>query len=428
MKNPMSSTEDLVAYLRDNLVSLTLQLEHVKAFKDLEWTAENFEGEKAAVVAKLEGKLLAKGVADGPAGRIAMKLYDAVSKAHPAARLDGLSLRDEEFRSVRTSLPSLERHPNISGSDSSTRTGHEGAYLEEADFPVVEDVGKPRGGASRIWLDLSQSNRAALSWSTEASIVQLVVQGLKDMLYECGLSGLLEIVPEAGTFELRPDLWIVRVGGVPVGVVEVKKPGDGVLDDERVLGELYDYMTHLPNFYGTRQVIGILTTYREWRVCWLDNDDTRALVSCSAVIPGEDERKEEAMRTPKKLAVAGEEKDTSPPGFTPSKKRTNYHEIGEPEEIVDDDEGPSIAEEPREMLGTRVWSIEKDNIFQLIASALLKMSKVTHQPFGHPFDKLEQRTLLRVDQDSFFWERLKPDTVGKWVYTAQQEDKVFLSS
>ncbi len=185
-------------------------------------------------------------------------LSSFLAEVVPAAGLSGLSLMGEELQSVRMSLPPLERHPKISGSDSSNRTGHVDAYLKEADFPVVEEVGQPRGGVSHIWDDLSRSERVALSWSTEASIVQLVILALKDMLYECGLSGLLEIVPEAGTFELRPDLWILRVGGMPVGVVEVKKPGDRVLDDERVLGELFDYMKHLPNFYGTRQVASSL--------------------------------------------------------------------------------------------------------------------------------------------------------------------------
>jgi hypothetical protein len=202
------------------------------------------------------------------------------------------------------------------------------------------------------------------------------------------------------------------MGGVPVGVVEVKKPGPGVLEDERVLGELFDYMKHLPNFYGTREVIGILTTYREWRVCWLDNEETRTLVARSATIS--DEREEEAVRTPKKPSIDGEPKESSPPGLTPSKKRTNFHEIGEPEQVHDVDDSPHVFDESRTMFGTRVWSIEKDNTFQLVAAALLKMSQVTQRPFDHPFDKLDQRTLLRLDEESFYWERLKPGTVGKW--------------
>ncbi len=45
--------------------------------------------------------------------------------------------------------------------------------------------------------------------------------------------------------------------------------------------------------------------------------------------------------------------------------------------------------------------------FWFKASALLKMIGVTHQPLDHPLDRLEQRTLLRVEEDSFFWGRIK---------------------
>jgi hypothetical protein len=124
----------------------------------------------------------------------------------------------------------------------------------------------------------------------------------------------LILTPEMGTFELRPDLWVLRVGGLPVGVVEVKKPGKGVLEDEHVLGELYDYLLHLPNFYGAKQMIGIVTTYREWRVCWLESPETQALVTIESEVE---------TRTPQKM-VCLEKKDDSPPGLTLSKKRINY--------------------------------------------------------------------------------------------------------
>ena len=107
---------------------------------------------------------------------------------------------------------------------------------------------------------------------------------LSDVLYECGLSESLTLTPEMGTFELRPELWVLRVAGMPVGVVEVKKPGKGVLDHENVLGEVYDYLLHLPNFYGARQMIGIVTTYREWRVCWLNNPETQVLMKADEVL------------------------------------------------------------------------------------------------------------------------------------------------
>jgi hypothetical protein len=159
-----------------------------------------------------------------------------------------MARKDSAGRSVRVSLPPLEHR--VSRPDSSTATCHTGATLAVADFPVVKDVGEPRRPMSAIWQRLEDKKLVAYPWSTEACIVSLASLALEDIMFECGLSALLEIVPEVGLFEVRPDMLIVRVGGLPVGVVEVKKPGVGVLDDKRVLGELYDYMKHLPNFCG----------------------------------------------------------------------------------------------------------------------------------------------------------------------------------
>ena len=70
----------------------------------------------------------------------------------------------------------------------------------------------------------------------------------------------------------------------------------------------------------------------------------------------------------------------------------------------------------REMFASRIWNTEKENVFPLLASALLKMSRVRHEGFSHPFDQLKTRTLLRLDEKSFSWARLDPKKVGngKW--------------
>ena len=235
---------------------------------------------------------------------------------------------------------------------------------------------------------------------------------LSDVLYECGLSESLTLTPEMGTFELRPELWVLRVAGMPVGVVEVKKPGKGVLDHENVLGEVYDYLLHLPNFYGAKQMIGIVTTYREWRVCWLNNPETHELIEEDEVL-----QTDIGFATPQKNVVF-EKKDGSPPGLTPSKKRTNYHSISKVEDKEDNEDASVKKIEPtkREMFASRIWNTENENVFPLVASALLKMSRVRHEGFEHPFDQLGTRTLLRLDEKSFYWDRLDPTKVGngKW--------------
>lgn len=314
-------------------------------------------------------------------------------------------------KSVRVAIPLLAHVPRLSDSTPATRKGHEAASVITEEPAVLSAVGSPRRPVeSSIWTRQRKANVDVFDWSSEASIVHLVADFLSDVLYECGVSDSLTLTPEMGTFELRPDLLILRVAGMPVGVVEVKKPGKGVLDHELVLGELYDYLLHLPNFYGAKQMIGIVTTYREWRVCWLNNPETQALMKADEVL----EKDIVGLQTPKRNAMT-EKKDRSPPGLTLSRKRTNYHSILR----VEDEEEDAIVEkiEPkREMFASRIWNTEKENVFPLVASALLKMSRVRHCGFKHPFDQLETRTLLRLDEMSFFWDRLDPKKVGdgKW--------------
>jgi hypothetical protein len=324
---------------------------------------------------------------------------------------DGAPVGGRTAACVRYSLPQLAAYRVLSESSSSTRTRHECVAVTVADFPLVGDIGEPRGVPNLLWIDYTTKGGEDGVRSTERSIADLVSMALTDMLYECGLARTLGIVGEMGTFELRPDVWIIRRGRLPVGVVAVKQPGVGVLDDERVLGELFDYMNHLPNFYGTRPVIGILTTYREWRVCWLDNDETVRLVGETETIAS---AKTETIANPVILdqVPTSKKKDTSPPDHAPSKKRTDHHSHEERAEAkASRKDRQKIA---REMFASRVWSIEEDNVFQLVASALLKMSRVTVAPFEHPCDKLNERALLRVGPTSMFWERLAADVKPAW--------------
>lgn len=292
------------------------------------------------------------------------------------------------------------------------------ASIRVVEPAVLSNVGSPRTPfISLIWDFQAQKNLKELGWSSEASIVNLVSMYLSDMLYECGLSESLTLTPEMGTFEFRPDLWVLRVAGMPVGVVEVKKPGKGVLDHGNVLGEVYDYLLHLPNFYGAKEMIGIVTTYREWRVCWLDNPETQELMKADEVLDSDI-----GYATPQKNVMTekhGSPPGGSPPGLTPSKKRTSYHNISKVEEDKEDNEGASVKKielGEREMFASRIWNTEKENVFPLVASALLKMSRVRHEGFSHPFDQLKTRTLLRLDEKSFYWARLDPNKVknGKW--------------
>jgi hypothetical protein len=294
--------------------------------------------------------------------------------------------------SVRFGLPPLQDPRKRRNAEWCPATEPATVDFTVCEFPTLENVGKPRG-VCQVWSEFVRSHLPfdgdQIPWQSHASLVMLMKNVFDDMLFECGLASKLWLMSEEGTFELRPGLWTVRCGAIAVGVIRILSPKKGVLEDESVLGELYDYMQQLPNFYGTRHVIGILTTYHDWRVCWLDNDKTRELVAEVEVIP------KETVPCPPKISL--------------KKHTSDCHAIGEPEEEVASDE--TIAKAPRRLFGTRVWTAGNENVFQLVAPALLKMGRATIRPLD---SSLENRLFPRIGRESLSWERLPPGLVLKW--------------
>jgi hypothetical protein len=60
--------------------------------------------------------------------------------------------------------------------------------------------------------------------------------------------------------------------GLGKTAVAVRAAGMGSVGLGGVLGQLFDYMLRLHCFHGRDRVIGILSTYNEWRICELDFD------------------------------------------------------------------------------------------------------------------------------------------------------------
>lgn len=114
-------------------------------------------------------------------------------------------------------------------------------------------------------------------------VQQLVKAVLQDAITAAGLGHMLKCYNELSIFKLRPDIWVVMNDrGVPVGVCEVKKPGRSIINSSFVHGQIYDYMLRLRSFHGLRYVFGIVSTYEQWRLYWLDDCAAAASASVSA--------------------------------------------------------------------------------------------------------------------------------------------------
>ena len=93
-----------------------------------------------------------------------------------------------------------------------------------------------------------------ITYVTENDIALTVRSFVGSIVDALGLSGDIKVYTEIGVFKLRQDLWVVTLHAMPIGVIEVKKPdilsNETALNHPNALGELYDFMKHLPNFYG----------------------------------------------------------------------------------------------------------------------------------------------------------------------------------
>ena len=172
---------------------------------------------------------------------------------------------------LRDGLPEM----TMSGSrtDGSASKNHDPATCIVTPFGLVDQQWK--NVTSSLYAGMDNQHVTKLKYASESDI-----QGhTKNLLYD--IIGMTEIdsitcLNEPSIFGHRVDIWLIARGGKPIGVVEIKKPGSDILYNEYVLGQLYNYMLRLQSFFGVTNVFGIVTTYQEWRICWLSEANESA--------------------------------------------------------------------------------------------------------------------------------------------------------
>jgi hypothetical protein len=293
--------------------------------------------------------------------------------------------------------------------------------LDEASFDVMKNI-----------LMFLTPTHGALSYGSENDIAGFVKTLVSRIMLGLDLSEL-EVHSELGTFNIRPDLWLITRGGVPIGVIEVKKPdvqGEKILglDHPNCLGELYDFMRHLPNFYGVSPVFGIITNFVSWRVAWLpDKDGNFDEVENRAAEPvvwlpeeDDDDDQNDSSDCASVDANANPVEGTSPIRQTASKINPLIHKAEEEDSEVDDDQEEFLYNDDSD----RFFHVSKifhrtdpnNEAIRAIAAAICKMQASRQVPFSNPFDRLNDRTLLKFKKgkrQSVFWARLK-DVSPRW--------------
>ena len=326
-----------------------------------------------------------------------VSLYQRLERKEGELLEDRRRSNPVHVRSVRHGQPRIAAHGSISSSSESLPDNHADACVEVSEgFALFEEIGSPRVRVAHVlWGVVENQRQDALQWSSESDVCSYVSMFLKEVACELNLP--LEFRAEVGFFKLRPDITVVKAFGIPVGVIEVKKPKSGILDNAKVLGELYDYMKQIVNFYGLKEVFGILTTYQEWRVCWMKTAAQLAQQSPFEAIDAE-------PRTP--LNSSGEGEGKSPPGLTPSKRLETVHELGQGAGDIDGEVELEEDNSMRVMMSTRVWNLD-ENVFNLIGSVLWKMNVATDDA-----DLIGSgQMVIQLTENSFFWCK-RPEKAG----------------
>ena len=124
-----------------------------------------------------------------------------------------------------------------------------------------------------------------LTINTEFDAAHYIRSILGDAIYAAKLKLRLSAEVTLSS-RFRTDFLVLRQNGLPVGVIEVKKPDKSdLMEQTQIFGELFDYMMFLKSTYNIQRVFGILTRYSDWYVCWLEDTPSPASSSSPSSPP-----------------------------------------------------------------------------------------------------------------------------------------------
>jgi hypothetical protein len=154
---------------------------------------------------------------------------------------------------------------------------HSNATLTEKTLSLLFKAEAIQPANSAIWATFGNKGSKPLSYSGEADISTYCKQVLEEVLKAGGLGGEINCCEELSLSKIRGDIWFVlNKNGFPIGVCEIKNPGDKALTSRYILGQVYDYMTELHLYHGVKFPFGLIFTYRKVRVVWLPDAEEYA--------------------------------------------------------------------------------------------------------------------------------------------------------
>uniref|UniRef100_A0A6C0AEE4 Uncharacterized protein n=1 Tax=viral metagenome TaxID=1070528 RepID=A0A6C0AEE4_9ZZZZ len=143
-------------------------------------------------------------------------------------------------------------------------------------------------GSSKFFDKNTYFTEKKIRYSSENTIQRLVYDYMTDIFDILELTSYVNfydttsIVTAINKEELKklnhPDVTIIRTRkNKPIMAIEIKMPhvdihGKNILDDDNVIGQIYDYMLSVKSFYNQKYVYGILTTLDKWKILYLPKE------------------------------------------------------------------------------------------------------------------------------------------------------------
>ena len=300
-------------------------------------------------------------------------------------------------------LPPMPREPV--GTD--TPASESAQHLEARIIPSLPGFGLvsglrdrlTRADTGRIWAQVSPGQSTLPDYASEADAVLYMNSVLRDVggALRPVLGSLnLSFVSELSVFGDKADLWVMRSGGVPVGVVEMKKPGRrNAVNSASVAGQIFDYMQRLRSFHGLDHVFGIVATYREWRIFWLADTDAAAVAT------------EMPMATPEMVAATAAARASLLPAIP-------AWEVGDAGRQQDPAPTPEVQPQlsPTRDRVVRAGPVMEWNDPQLVdalASVLYKMATSPATRLPRQLIEAERRLYILARPTQWLWVRLPSD-------------------
>lgn len=209
---------------------------------------------------------------------------------------DALKLLKESGKVLECGFPALGDNNTTAQTPSygkhDPRGGSRTIKVQEKTLAILDGYKlsdlKRRPQISNLWNDIGLNNTLD-SWSTEASIQSHAQAVLKEIrryanIEPENLEIHLETNISSAIDNLRADISVIRsaIGDI-LAVCVVKKPSklqNQDLSNQSLYTQISNYMQELRHTFGTKYVFGFITTYKEWKVCWLSN--VNYIAQCSS--------------------------------------------------------------------------------------------------------------------------------------------------